>query len=95
LSNKSNKSTCVNKNKPEDWICSWFARAYFVGKLPQKTVGFCIHLGKDNYDEDSLNRLAEYGISFPFMNVSFTEINQEINNRKDSWFMMFCGEPEV
>lgn len=26
--------------------------------------------------------MAEYGISFPFMNVSFTEINQEINNSK-------------
>lgn len=78
--------TSTSFHKSDSWIYSWFARAYLDDKQSDKAVGFCIHLGKENYHEDGLDRLAEYGITFPFMNISLTGIDQEVTNIKKSVF---------
>ena len=68
--------------KPESWLQSWFARAYYYESLKSKVVGFCIHLGGERYQIEEQERLEAAGIHFPFMNVSVIEtdinIKQEV-----------------
>ncbi|HBQ25199.1 MAG TPA: hypothetical protein DD791_02290 [Syntrophomonas sp.] len=71
--------------RPEDWLPSWFARAYQTERFENRAVGFCIHLGGERYDSVWQEKLEAAQIHPPFLNISLIEMDTKIREIKRTY----------